>query len=254
MQFALENNTLRDFTRLFIFSDCQNAIDLTLDRTTVAHSFEIIELIHDRLTRLREVVTVAVLYVPAHVGVPGNEAANTAAQNAANSVVATEPVRGQPLVPLATSNALIRGALKERRQLTWLSTVAEKSGMQHLSRLRVDVSKPTAFFVGTRRQQTVLARLRFGTCGLNASRSRWYAGVNEECVCGQTETVRHFLLECELYNIARRDMIAAIRTVWNGVITEDVLLGGSGVPMLAEAWKTVVAAVANFVFNTRRVV
>ena len=60
------------------------------------------------------------------------------------------------------------------------------------------------------------------------------------------------MFECELYNIARRDMLAAIRAVWNEVITEDVLLGGSGVPMTPEAWTTVVAAVANHVFSTRR--
>ena len=152
--------------------------------------------IHSVLQRIEAKIPVTILWVPAHVGVPGNEAANTAAQNAANAVIATGPVLGQPLIPLSTSRAFIKSALKERLQRRWLATVAGKAGLDHLSRLRADVSAASAFLVGTRRQQTTLARLRLGTCGLNFSRSRLLDNVNEKCECGKRETARHFLLEC----------------------------------------------------------
>ena len=133
------------------------------------------------LEKLESRIPVFIKWVPAHVGVPGNEAADTAAQQAARKVQSTHPIDGQPPLTLATSKALIRKALKERMQQQWFRVVAQKSGLDHLSRLRVDVSRSVSFFVGTRQQQTLLARLRLGTCNLNFSRARLNAGVNEEC-------------------------------------------------------------------------
>ena len=71
------------FSRVFIFSDCQSAIDLALQRCTVTHSFDVVKSIHENLRTLKSIIPVYILWVPAHVGVPGNEAANTVAKNAA---------------------------------------------------------------------------------------------------------------------------------------------------------------------------
>ena len=137
-----------------------------------------------------------VKWVPAHVGVPGNESTNTAAQNAVRIVKEMSPRRGQPPIPLTTSRAVIRQAFREAYQRKWLSVVAAKTGMEHLSRLRVDTAVSPAFWVGSKQQQRILARLCFGTCELNASRSYRDRSVAEQCECGQAETVNHFLLKC----------------------------------------------------------
>ena len=249
---ALQTHNLQSFRRVFIFSDCQSAIDLALNRCTATHSFAIVKNVHAQLELLRPIISVTILWVPAHVGVPGNEAADTAARNAASNVEGTCPIPGQPLITMATSRALIKRALKQQLQQRWFSTVAEKSNTEHLSRLRADVSAAPAFFVGTRRQQTILARLRFGSCNLNAFKSRMYANVNEECECGEVETVRHFLLHCPRYESPRAEMIAKVRTIWQGVINEELLLGGGGVQMPSEHWELVVSSVANFVLSTNR--
>ena len=149
--------------------------------------------IHSVLQCLKAKIEVTISWVPAHVGVPGNEAANTAAQNAAYTVEAKSPILGQPLIPLSTSCAFIKSALKERLQQRWLTTVAEKVGLDHLSRLRAEVSAAVAFFVGTRRQQTILARLRFGTCNLNFSRSRLMPVLTKSV---SVESVRLFGIFC----------------------------------------------------------
>ena len=193
-----------------------------------------------------------VLWVPAHVGVPGNEAANTAAKQAAKRVLETAPQRGQPLITFATSRGFLKQAQKQQLQKLWLTTINEKQGTQHLSRLRADVSMSPAFFIGTRQQQTVLARLRFGTCNLNASKSMRYAHVAPECDCGQVETVSHFLLHCLRYANMRTVMFSAIRTFWDGQINEEFLLGGSGVKLEAEQWELVISSVMNFVQSTKR--
>ena len=243
---------LAPFNRVFIFSDCQTAIDLALNRCTPSHSFDLVSKIHVELECLRSKIPVSILWVPAHVGVPGNEAANTAAQKAANAVVSISPIPGQPLVPFSTSCAFIKRALKIRSQQQWFSIVAKKVGLDHLSRIRADVSAAPAFFVGTRQQQTILAKLRFGTCNLNFSKSRLNAHVNEECECGMAETVGHFLLRCPRYNRFRDEMRATIRPICSGTIDEDLLLGGGGVKFTPENWETIVASVANFVLSTKR--
>ena len=66
------------------------------------------------------------------------------------------------------------------------------------------------------------------------------------------ETVHHFLLECKRYKELRQRMVTTIRTVWGGVINEDVLLGGSGVKLTLEQWKVVIEAVADYVQQTKR--
>ena len=96
-------------------------------------------------------------------------------------------------------------------------------------RLRVDTAMSSAFWVGSKQQQRILARLRFGTCELNASRSYRDRSVAAQCECGQTETVNHFLLKCSRYERQRACMLKKVRTIWKKRITEDVLLGGSGV-------------------------
>ncbi len=132
------------------------------------------------------------------------------------------------------------------------TTVAEKVGLDHLSRLRPGVSAAAAFFVGTRRQQTILARLRLGTCNLNFSRSRLDAGVSEECDCGKRETVRHFLLECTRFDSARSKLVDDIRTIWPGIVNEDLLLGGSGVHLPLEHWEIIVSSLEKYVLSTKR--
>ena len=187
--------------------------------------------------------------------VPIMEAAKTAAQSAALAVASKSPTPAQPLIPLSTSNAFVRCALKARQQRSWFPIVQAKRGLDHLSRLRPCVSAASAFFVGTRRQQTILARLRFGTCNLNFSKSRLHANVNEECECGMRETVRHFLLECPLFESARSELVAnvrTIRTMRDKVITEDVLLGGSGVSLSPEHWEVIVSSVEKYVLSTKR--
>jgi hypothetical protein len=64
-----------------------------------------------------------------------------------------------------------------------------------LSRIRHTVGHWSVVFVGSRTQQTLLARFRLGHCCLRAHMSRSHP-VSPLCVCGESETVRQFLLEC----------------------------------------------------------
>jgi len=236
-----------------LFSDCQTALDLIAERCSATGNFELLSSIKAQIVEVRNSLRIELRWVPAHVGVRGNELANSAAKNAAYEVPGREPIPGQPPVSLATSKSLVKAAIRDRKQSRWLRKLAEKDGQQHLSRIRPDISRAAAHFVGRKTDQVILSRLRFGDCGLNASPSRLLPGVDETCLCGiGPETVKHFLLECNLHAPARQTMLQAVQSKYSGTINEDLLLGGSGVTLDEESWLFIGRAVAEFVRNTGR--
>jgi len=168
-------------------------------------------------------------------------------------VLRNNPTPGQPLIPLSASTGIARNALRERRKQRWQATKRLKRGLQHLSRIKPSFSNSLAFFVGTRADQKILAKLRLGHSTLGASASRFLNDVDETCECGdEPETVAHFLLRCPLRVAERESMIEAVKSVYHDVITEEVLLGGSAVRLKEHVWSTIVRAVATFVRATRR--
>ena len=135
----------------------------------------------------------------------------------------------------------------------WLRIGADKTGGQHHARLKPDVSRSPAFFVGSKSYQRILARLRLGKSALNFSNSRYVANTDEACQCGTgVETAEHFLLRCPLYRQHRHSMVQSVELCSKLEATEDVLLGGSGVCLDKEQWSGVVTAVAKYVRATKR--
>jgi len=255
IQFALEKLQLliTKYNRVFVFSDCQSAIDLINQRTSPTGNFDLVATIQTYISDIRAAVQLHILWVPAHVGVLGNERANDAAKAAAYNVQHPYPSDGQPPVPLGTSNAFVKHALKERRQQRWLRVLADKVGCQHLARLKPEIGYSPAFFVGAKPDQRILARLRFGQSCLNYSTSRYIQGADEVCECGtDVETAEHFLLHCPLYQQPRVRMIQSVELSSKLSATEEVLLGASSVRLDEKQWSEVVAAVAKYVRATGR--
>ena len=228
---------------------CQTAINLVYRRATPMGCFTLIQSIQEGMSRAREVIDTELLWVPAHVGVPGNEATNTAARGAAESVQSNSP---KP-IPLATSRALLRVAFERRRQQLWLRTMAariwHRSPIQAASRH----SQSTRVLCWPKTRTSGLGTIAIGPVrsqpleiSLGARRRRglrlWSPPnpYNTSCFVGP------------LYASERESMAKAVRAVWKHDITEEVLLGGGGVRMPDEAWELVASAVAAFVRCTGR--
>lgn len=104
------------------------------------------------------------------------------------------------------NNRRLRAQLKERLQQRWFCIVAQISGLDHLSRLRIDISTSPSLYIGMRQGRTTLAQLRLGTCNSNFSRSRLQASVNEGAIVAR-ETFNH---ECSLYRKPWAQMLSTI--------------------------------------------
>ena len=242
---------VRIYLRVFVFSDCAVAVDLANGKIEPSGDFALVNDIRNLLREARKHFEIYIKWVPAHVGVPGNERANTAAQDGANAVRHIEPLRGQPLIPLRSALATLRRGLFARWQESWIATSAPRYGDEHLFRIKPGVARQQSFYSGNREQQTLLARLRFGHCRLAASSARLYSFMTAVCECHlDVETVEHFLLSCPRYEIQRVELMKAVREVFHGRITEEVLLGGSSERMRAVHKVEVAEAVYRFVLAT----
>ena len=73
LQWVLNTPKVLEYQRLFIFSDCQTAINLIYRRATPKGCFTLIQSIQEGMSRAREVIDTELLWVPAHVGVPATK-------------------------------------------------------------------------------------------------------------------------------------------------------------------------------------
>jgi hypothetical protein len=147
---------------------------------------------------------------------------------------------------------LVRAALHLTWQRSWCAYLRDHDHAHSLGRLRQVVSRWPVVFLGTRGQQSLLARLRLGHCCLRAHRSRFNPAFSPLCECGEPETVQHFLLHCRKFVSQRSVMFAAVRSVYDLCITESVLLGDCERVLTPTSHLRIISAVYRFTVATRR--
>jgi hypothetical protein len=171
-------------------------------------------------------------WVPAHVGIAGNEAVDARAKEAAlgASSALTIPITtfAKPL-PTSKAAALAAGAKHFRKR--WLSEWSSSPRFAHLSRFdNVTPGKNTEkIYAGlTRPQCSILTQLRTTYIGLNAFLYRFHLGPSPDCpLCLVPETLSHFLLACPKY---RRQRLQLIKKVGTACLTLRLLLGAKSDP------------------------
>ena len=156
-------------------------------------------------------------------------------------------------MPYGVARAVLKRGIRECWQEQWIATSLFKFESDHLSRIKPGVSRSPIFFEGDRAEQTCLARLRLGHCGLRASSRRWSMLGSRMCACeSDEETVAHFLLRCPIFSNARLKMMLTTGKVFDGDLTEETLLGSSGVRIDLESRRTISSAVYQFVLETKK--
>lgn len=144
----------------------------------------------------RKKTTVTFVYVPSHVGILGNEKADTAARDAATNL------------NTKTSNICVYSDLKHV-----MKTVVQKEWQErwnangkHLKIIKPDVSG-TLILPFHRKDQTVVSRLRLGHSRLTHSYlfSKEPPPICDSCQTGNS--IQHILEECSKYGAARRTIL-----------------------------------------------
>jgi hypothetical protein len=235
-----------------IFSDCRIAVQLCQSNAMPRSHVDLIVTIRLQLQQLRSIASISLSWIPSHCGIQGNEIADEASKVAATEVAGFGPCPRQPLVTLFASRVLVRSTIQHSWQMSWARSMPSHAGVDCLARLTPVVSHWPVIFLGTRREQTLLARLRLGHCRLEYHTSRFHPHNAGLCHCGELETICHFLMWCPRYATFRVVMFRKVSSVYSTAITERVLLGRPVGRLSVQAHRLIISAVFTFVVSTGR--
>uniref|UniRef100_A0A3B1IE94 Reverse transcriptase domain-containing protein n=1 Tax=Astyanax mexicanus TaxID=7994 RepID=A0A3B1IE94_ASTMX len=193
--------------RTVICSDSQTV----LKSLTNGQKSSRIDIIYDVLMillRLQHLgLSVGFLWVPAHVGVEGNECADMLAKRALTLDFINVSV------PLSRQEAKL--LIKKYVTRTWQGMWDGEQKGRHLYKFQRLVGQ--RIIRGKNRQEElVLTRVRIGHCGLNQSLFRIGKHPDGNCLyCSQPETIEHVLIQCVAYDIQREEVFGGVRAVGN---------------------------------------
>ena len=238
---------------LVIFSDSQAAIQALQNPKRPSGQFVLAKIYEHHRAILSQVPAPAVSlrWVPAHVGISGNEAADEAAKEAAQNEAgqgpapgSSEPDCGLPNVQLATN---ARRRVRLRLQTRWVSQWKREKTGGKTRRLIEEPSKKTLRLYERlpKAYSSIAIQMRSGRIDLNHPLFKINMVDSGECACGEgSETPPHILLRCSLH------------TAWRDIMF-DRIQGTTDLGRTSDFWKLVdhpraIRYVAQFMHRTGR--
>lgn len=182
--------------------------------------------------------SVGFVWVPAHVGVKGNEVADGVAKQALG--------QHNVEIRIAMGQSEGRCLVNEHMVAKWQEEWDLETKGRHYYQIQRSVKKKDGVICGkNRRDQTILTRLRLGHCGLAKTLAQIGKHRDGLCVhCNKQETVAHVLLECREYDEARRKLFIEVLGLGIPVVSLKTLLNSD------KNQSQIASLVLGFVFST----
>jgi ribonuclease HI len=232
-----------DYRRGVIFSDSLSSIMLLKNNTGKKpniYKYKIHKIM-DELTDDNREITVK--WIPSHKGIIGNEKADKAAKTATNANIITIPN-----ITKLDAKLIIKHKITNLWNELWHANVNVTNTGQHLLMIREKVGKwPWASSPNNRPQETIMARLRIGHCGLNNHLYRFGLTGSPLCNCGVPESVTHYLLECALHNNHRLTLCNVLAPHSVNMTLQNILGGGN---YSSKVQKIIKNSVWQYIVNT----
>ena len=192
---ALEHIELQSMRNFLICSDSLSALQAISEIYPSSH---LVQMIQSRLALLSNLdFQVIFVWVPAHVGIVGNETADRTAKNALNGGIV-----GTTMVPFTDLKAYFKQLFKSRWQVQWDNELNNK-----LKNVKPVIDPWDSSIRPSRREEVVLTRLRIGHTFLTHS----YLFSPEKIIpicehCDVPLTVNHILCDCNKFDSFKRNL------------------------------------------------
>lgn len=219
IKIALEMISLRNENKFVICSDSSSAIQSIMNfepNNPLATS--VLNLIHYLKSVGKDI---SILWTPSHVGINGNEKADSAAKEAINLNI--EDVK----IPHSDHRQSITNYLTQKWQDIWDNAVFNK-----LRSIKPKIGKIKLPRSIHRKDQTIVHRLRLG----HTRYTHTFLLRNEECptchTCQTADTVEHFIAKCTRFRMARETHLRGKtlseifdKTLWESLINYVIDIG-----------------------------
>ncbi len=229
---SLAERYLRHKTSLIIFTDNQSAITTSAEPSKQSGQ-GILRVIAIKLDLLRwRGIEVKVHWIPAHIGVPGNEMADKAAKQATGwrEHPWSSPIPPTMAMPFATLRSSVKMRFRKKMSEEW--TTQWQGGTSEINKLIKTPTKAVLrLHAGLHRAlSSALTQLRTRKIGLRDYLFSIKRAGSGECPCGWgRQTVKHVILECPIHQRIRS------MTIWrksrvqdlNQILSTPVLAKGS---------------------------
>jgi len=173
-----------------IFSDSKSALEAIQDRWTLNPLVRRVLELH---TKIRQTKDIIFCWVPSHVGIKGNEAADQEAKAALVSPVSDPKVPASDWLPKSTEY------IKNQRKRHWDEIQNNK-----LKEIVPDLTKQHQIQRENRRDEVVLTRLRIGHSRLTHSFLMKGEPAPVCICCDAAYTIKHILVDCVDFADARK--------------------------------------------------
>jgi hypothetical protein len=193
---------------VIIFSDSQAAIQAVQNPQRPSGQY-VLRLIynHVRAIRSKNQLNITIRWIPAHVGVDGNEFADEEAKGAAllgaGMGVATGSGTGEPITRLAAAaKRAVRQRIRERWEKQW---ERERTSAPTKRLVQAPNKKTLRLYEGLSKPQcAILIQMRTMRIGLRHFLFKIKAVETDRCNCDEgSQTPRHIIMQCPWYIIPR---------------------------------------------------
>lgn len=160
---------------------------------------------------------VTFVWVPAHIGVEGNEMADEHAKRVTD--------KSNIDIDVKYSKAEIKSIIKAKTIKKWQHIWDNGCSGRHLYRIQGKVGKET-HITRSRQEEIVLTRMRLGHTKLNSTMfliKKHVDGNCEYCQSNIPETVEHVIMYCQKYNEARQRLVNELKAKKMSLETKTLL-------------------------------
>ncbi|XP_060085427.1 uncharacterized protein LOC132564819 [Ylistrum balloti] len=143
-------------------------------------------------------IPVTLMYVPAHVGIPGNDKADQLAKNALHLTEITQPVS----LTKEETYSLINKSIQKKWDDIWLNSDPN----QPLRKIQDKPSKKAILYSENKTEDKIITKLRLGYTKLKENINKMIKNTSPNCThCNALETISHVFTECQFHSTARNN-------------------------------------------------